>query len=137
MTDTTPDPSPEPVTCPRNTGWCDGTICAENGVACPNADAEPGDDRLTEPPESMTFTVVCDGKVVTWTDCVRIHHHTHGADAPQLKALLPIEFDEAVGMPHDTALFLAGWIAAHGRLPDVVMTVTLHRRLVFTPGFAQ
>lgn len=45
MSDTQPV---ERVRCPRDTGWCDGVICAINGVDCPNADAEPGDNHEAE-----------------------------------------------------------------------------------------
>lgn len=27
--------------CPRDSGWCDGRVCAENGIVCPQADPEP------------------------------------------------------------------------------------------------
>lgn len=27
--------------CARDSDWCDGRVCAERGIACPNADPEP------------------------------------------------------------------------------------------------
>lgn len=32
------DPLRERVKCPRDSDWCDGRICVERGIWCPNAD---------------------------------------------------------------------------------------------------
>ena len=34
--------------CPRDTGWCDGAVCRENGIECPFQDSQHETERLDE-----------------------------------------------------------------------------------------
>lgn len=83
---------PSPERCPRDSDWCDGVICREHGIDCPNAEPSPDAEDEWQFTEERTDPNDPLLSAPRWREALELalgainhvvgNHHLHGPECP-------------------------------------------------------